>query len=202
MTPRKWGLFCLMAMRQLFGQLVQTTQDYITDDSTSSKTSLSDTQTFIKKELNKANTLVFSKLPNHLTQRTQTASTVADQQFYHLPPDFGTLEAATLTVGGINYPLQVVQSYENWNVMNQVSSSGSTLPQFIFPRRDDFGIYPIPSAVNTITFTYNLSQKELTADDYSDSTISLTNGDATVTGSGTVFTAGIGVVSRPEKVEH
>lgn len=178
--------------RQTYSELILQTQNYISDDSITSKTNLSDTQTFIKKELNNGMRLIFNRLRMHETQRVQTASTVADQQFYHKPPDFGTLQVATLEVGGIAYPLEKVDSYEQWNVLNETTFTGTSIPQYIFVRRDDFGIWPIPAdSDDTITLTYNLLQKDLINTDVSAGTVSTTQNDATVTGSSTAFTAGM-----------
>ena len=72
----------------------------------------------------------------------QTASTVADQQFYHYPPNvYPPIVSATLTTGGVDYPLTTINSQREWDKLNEVSFSGSAIPQFIFPRRDDFGIW-------------------------------------------------------------
>ncbi|HEC65536.1 MAG TPA: hypothetical protein ENI23_09590 [bacterium] len=178
--------------RQTLSSILLTSQNYVSDAETSSKTALSDTQTFLKKEINNGMRLIFNRLRMHEIQRVQTASTVADQQFYHKPPDFGTLQVATLTVGGIAYPLEIVDSYNQWNILNETTFTGASIPQFIFVRRDDFGIWPIPAnSSDTITLTYNLLQKDLINIDYTDGTVSTTQNDATVTGSGTTFTAGM-----------
>jgi hypothetical protein len=47
---------------------------------------------------------------NPLTQVTKTASTVINQQDYHKPVGIVDIEAATVTVGSIAYPLVVVDS--------------------------------------------------------------------------------------------
>lgn len=177
--------------RETFSSLLLTSQNYIVDPSTTSSTAISDTKTFIKKEINNVCRLIYDKFKNYKVQKQQTASTVADQQYYHLPPDFLRLEQATLTVGDVAYPLQVVDSMENWKYLNQVDFSGMTLPQFIFPRRDDFGIWPIPQDTNTITLDYNYMLKDLVNEDYTTGTVVVTNNDATITGTSTTFTAGM-----------
>ena len=58
--------------------------------------------------------------------------------------------------GGVAYPLIVIQSQLEWNRINQIDFSGTTIPQFIFPRRDDFGIYPTPQDAYTVSLTSNL----------------------------------------------
>ena len=176
--------------RETFGSLLLASQNYVLDPETTSPTALSDTRTFLKKELNNAYRLVLTKLKNYTTQRTNTDLTEDAVQFYPKPADFHTLEAATLTVGGIAYPLTPIDSYDEWNKLNQIDFSGTVIPQFIFVRRDDYGIWPEPSADDdTITLVYNLITKEMAADDYTTGTVTTVQDDATVTGTDTVFTA-------------
>ncbi|HEC65428.1 MAG TPA: hypothetical protein ENI23_09045 [bacterium] len=176
--------------RETFSDLILTAQNYLSDDSTSSKTNLSDTQTFLKKEINKGTRLIFNRLRMHKTQRQQTASTVEDQQFYHLPPDFGTLESITVTTGGIKYPLTPIDSQESWDDLNQIDFSPTTFAQKVFVRRDDFGIWPTPAADDdTITLNYNVIHKDMANTDHTAGTVSTTQNDATVTGTDTSFTA-------------
>ena len=181
-------------MRETFSSLILASQNYISDASTSrtSDTSLSDTQTLIKSETNKTTRGLFKMLPSHLTEESRTAATVEDQQYYHLPPNFGSFEAATLTISSIAYPLIIVNSYQHWNEINQIDFSGSIIPKYIFPRRDDFGLWPIPTADDdTITFVYHMVQKDMVNVDYDTGTVSSTQNDETIAGSGTTFTSGM-----------
>jgi len=177
-------------MRETLTSLILTSQNYIVDPETTTKTALSDTKTFLKKELNKAYRLVLNKLKNYTTQKVWTTETEDGEQYYHLPPDFNRLQSATLTISGVSYPLVVIDSYDEWNKLNQMDFSGTVIPQFIFIRRDDFGIWPEPSADDdTITLVYNIFVKDMTADDYVTGTVTTVQNDATVTGTDTTFTA-------------
>lgn len=178
-------------MRETFSTLLLTAQNYVVDPETSSKTSLSDTRTFLKKEINNAVREIHAALRNYKTQGPpKTASTVDAQQYYHYPAGVGILESVTIEVGDIHYPMQVVNNITNWEYLNQVDYSGSSIPQFIFPRRDDFGVWPIPQADgDTITFNSNPTPKDMTADDYTTGTVVIANGSQTVTGTDTTFTA-------------
>jgi|GEM_PF-3531964 len=177
-------------MRESFGMLLQTAKDLCVDDSTTTYTNLSDSETYLKSEINKAVRLIISTLGNHIVERQQTASTVEDQQYYHLPPDCDRITSVTITQGGVAYPLQVVESNENWDILNQIDFSGTAIPQFIYPRSSDFGIWPIPQADDdTITLNYIKKVKDMTADDESSGTISITTNTTAVTGTDTTFTS-------------
>lgn len=144
---------------------------------------------FFDRSLGQRYQLILAELPNHKTQPPpQTASTVADQQYYHNPPGVSNVEAVTVTVGSLVIPLTVVNSQVEWDRLNEVSISGA-YPQHYFPRRDDFGIWPIPGGVYTLTVNYHLRDRSLTTADYTTGTCSVTNNSQTVTGSGTTWTS-------------
>ena len=179
-------------MRETFGSLVLTTQNYVVDPTTTSKTGLSDPKTFMKKELNLAARTVFNQLQMYKTIKNKTIDSEDGTQFYDLPVDFGVFSAATMEVGGVAYPLIPIDSQRGWDVLNQVDFSGSVIPRHIFIRRDDFGIWPIPSEDDLdIVINYKMVFKDLTADDYTTGTITTVDEDETVTGDSTVFVAGM-----------
>tara|TARA_Y100000310_G_scaffold260707_2_gene269788 strand:- start:5736 stop:6614 length:879 start_codon:yes stop_codon:yes gene_type:complete len=122
-------------------------------------------------------------------ERERTASTVANQQSYRLPPDYGRWNNIKVSVNSVSYtPLEVL-SYEEWNVLNETVIT-SDIPTRFFIFGDYVRIYPIPSSSgNTITLSYSKDHKEMTVADYSTGTITSTAGSRTITGSGTTFTS-------------
>lgn len=150
---------------------------------------------------------VLAQLPRPVSERLQTSTTVASQQYYQLPQDYYFMHSITVTVGGKAYPLLEEQSTERWNLMNLTNNVTSTIPQFYYIRKSsagvvgsEVGIWPIPSASsNTITISYNAKEKDLLNDAYTTGTVTVTSGSATVTGSGTTFTAAM--VGRYFKVD-
>lgn len=131
--------------------------------------------------------LMLANLTNYQTQKQKTATTVSTQQFYHNAAGLTQIETATVQVGSINFPMEVIHSQLIWDRINEVLISTSAIPQFMFPRRDDFGIWPIPQAAYTVTFNYNARDRKMTQDDYTTGTVSVTNNSQTVTSSGATF---------------
>ena len=179
--------------RESFSSLILSAQNLVQSDESTSRNKLSDVKTFLTKELNNGVTEVYNALKDtYVTERQQTAATVADQQYYHLPPDFGDLHSVTHTVGGIAYQLQQVDSLQEWERMNIIISSGTVIPQFFFLRRDDFGIWPIPSASDdTLTLNYSYILRDLDTANYTSGTVATSQNSTTVTGTSTTFTAGM-----------
>jgi hypothetical protein len=131
---------------------------------------------------------LLAEFSNYKTEAPpQTAATVLNQQFYHNPPGIVDIESVNVDIGDQNIPLQVVNSQFIWDNLNYITISN--YPTHIFPRRDDFGLWPIPDAVYTINFASHYRDRGLTTADITTGTVTATNNDATITHSGTSFTA-------------
>lgn len=128
--------------RETFGSLLLKSQNMCVDpSSTSPGTNLSDTKTFLQKEINLATRSIHAYISNYETQSPErTATTVASQQFYHYPPGLNSIETVQLTIGGVDYTPQIIESEATWKWINSTTFSSSAFPRFIFPRRDDFGL--------------------------------------------------------------
>jgi len=176
--------------RQTFSQLQITSKDYISQSVGS--LAVSTIANFIKQHLNQRYHLIQRKLRGFIvTDLPQTTTTVEDQQRYHYPQNiYPPILSATLTVSSVAYPLDVVHSQKQWDQLNEISFSGTSIPQYIFPMRDHFELWPIPQAAgNTITLVASMLDRDMTAEDYTTGSVTVTNNSATVTGAGTTFTA-------------
>lgn len=133
--------------------------------------------------------VAFSEINNKMTQKVYTGSTVAGQQFYHYPPGVFDISDCTITINGLNYPVLANDSNLQWDRINLVLISVTALPQFVFPRKDDFGIWPIPQAAYTINLQVNARDRSMTdVTDYIAGTVTVTNNSQAVVGVGTSFT--------------
>jgi len=128
----------------------------------------------------------FSSWPN---QTAQNANTVAAQQYYHNPPGIVKIESVVILQGQIAYPLKLVNSQQEWNYINQYPNIQVFIPQFYFPRRDDFGVWPTPQAIYPMTVNYIYRDRNLNVTDYIAATVTFTNNSQSIVGSGTVFTS-------------
>lgn len=132
--------------------------------------------------------MVLGTLASYINQQGYTASTVASQQYYYYPVGLQTVDTVSITIGSVQYPCTVIYDQRAWNVLNALQIQPTAIPQFIFPRKSDFGIWPIPQAVYTINFYGFQRDRNLLVDDYTNGTVTVTAGSATVTGSSTTFT--------------
>ncbi len=171
-------------MRLTFQGLYTQCQSNTSDTSTTSLT-------YFKQQINTRYQLVLAQLQDYQDIKTATASTVVAQQYYHNPPGYVNIESVTVTIGSVKYVLKSVDSSLDWDILNAIQFTGSAIPTYFFQRRDDFGIWPTPQGVYTITLNYVYRDRNLTNADYTTGTVTLTNNSQTVTGSGTTFTAGM-----------
>ena len=99
------------------------------------------------------------------------------------------VKSLVITIGSIKYNLDPIFSYDRWDDKNAITIQAGVIPQNFFNRQRDFGIWPIPQDAYTGTIVYNLRAGGLTATDYITGTVTATENDATIAGSGTTFTA-------------
>lgn len=108
-------------------------------------------------------------------------------QYFPLPPGQVNIEAVYVTIG-YKYNLKLINSEQRWNEINAIPFQPTTFPQFFFPRRDDFGIWPIPQTTYPGSISYHYRDRNLSVADYNTGTVTVTNASNLVTGSGTTFT--------------
>lgn len=123
-------------------------------------------------------------------ETSTTGTTVASQQFYNIAFNYHKLRNVTITVGTTIHTMEEVASREEWDFLNEAPFS-SDIPEKFHIFEDQIGFWPTPSSsANVITFYYKERIKDLSIADFTTGTVTVTNGDATVTiaGGGT-FTA-------------
>lgn len=151
--------------------------------------------TKFKRDINIGYHLALSKIGRWFLNETDstTLDTVDGTQYYDLPSHYLRMQSVTVTVSDQDYVLQEVRSQSDWNELNALQTTESDIATHFFIRanagRFQLGLFPIPSTDDyDITMVFERREKDLSADDYDTGTVTVTNGDATVTGAGTTFT--------------
>lgn len=122
-------------------------------------------------------------------EKTKTIATVASQQAYDLPSNLGKLNNLTVTISSTKYTPKEATSRDFWDKLNQTVMS-SDIPEWYYIFNGTVELYPVPStSSNTITISYQRTQKDLSIADYTTGGIlTATNGSASIVGTGTTFT--------------
>jgi len=150
--------------------------------------------TFMNTLMNQGYKEILAELGRPVTEKTKTTVTVAGQRGYQMPADFNWLKSIKVTVGSTNYTPDEEESQEQWDYRTFQTRNGDIPEAFFVRPRFGFGgtevqLDPVPSSNgNTITVVYEAIDKDLSVAKYTTGTVALTNGSATVTGSGTTFT--------------
>ena len=151
-------------------------------------------QAIFHRELGQTYQLMLAKLKNYKTQMIGTFTTVSgkDQTYdYPYPVGMVDIDGAYITIGAVNFPLKVLNAEYNWEQLNAIQIQASALPQFLFPRRDGFGVWPLPQAAYTGTIIYHYRDRNLSVADYSIGTVQVQIGASAtaIVGTNTVWTA-------------
>lgn len=152
------------------------------------------TELELKRDINTGNKRFNAALNNYFNRKSKSANTVADQQYYQLPADAGkVLGMDFLETATRRHPLTQIVSEASWRLMNIDTTSAGVLTHWFQKGRDEVGVYPVPSAATTggLIIYYEPKGYRFSQDDYTTGTVALTEGSATVTGTGTAFTAGM-----------
>ena len=132
--------------------------------------------------------LMLAKLRNYRTTAEFDFETVINQQYYPYPPGEVTIDGIVITVGSVNFPLKIINSEYEWEQLNAILIQASALPQFYFPKRLSWGVWPIPQAEYEGQIIYHYRDINMTVADYTTGTLALTNDSDDVVGTTTVFT--------------
>ena len=168
-----------------FHNIYSEVQEQVQDETT-------DSLTLIKRAINQGMKKFANTLNRDWRLTRKTFSTVASQQFYQFPEDAVRVKTVIIEISDIAYPLQEVVDEEEWNLLNVRGTQSSDIPEFFFIRgNDEVGIWPIPATAvaSAGTLVYERRVRDMSQDNYTTGTVTLTNNSAAVTGSSTVFNA-------------
>lgn len=151
-----------------------------------------DTQdtTNAKQDINQALRLFKNSARRYWTRKEVTANLVAGQQYYTFPEDMVRITEVKANTGGYNWPLVQVDSEALWNRFNVIPSNTVIVPQFFFVRgRNEIGLYPTPSVSVTggLIVSYEPRMIDMSLDDTTTTTVTVTNGSQSVTSPSVAF---------------
>jgi hypothetical protein len=146
----------------------------------------------LKQDINIGYKRFNNAIARYFTRKQQYTDIVADQQYYQIPIDAIRVSNITVTLpNGYIYPVVEVKDEFQWRQMNIVPFHAQYATSYFVLGNDQLGLYPIPSSDVSagLRYIYQPTDVDLTKDDYSTGTVSITNGGVTVTGVGTTWNA-------------
>ncbi len=143
-----------------------------------------------KRDINEGGAMFLNRLGRKFNKEYLTTSLVANQQYYQMSN--GTLRISEIRcLNGTNYYTpELVTSEEMWNDINAISTTGNYPIYYYIRGFNEIGLYPIPSTAvaNGMIVSHEPQHVDLTQDDYTTGSVTVSNASVTVTHSATGFT--------------
>lgn len=146
--------------------------------------------TMAKRDINEGAAMFLNRLGRKFNKEYLTANLVANQQYYQMSS--GSLRVSEARfLQGTNYnTARLVTSELEWNQLNIITTTGSVVTDYYIRGFNEIGVYPVPSANVTsgLVASFEPQHIDLTQDDYTTGTVTVSNGSVTLTHSATGFT--------------
>lgn len=144
----------------------------------------------IKRDINIGSGLLLAELGREFNRKERYTDTVANQQYYQLPEDGQKLKEVTVSIGSWNVPMEQISNEREWLKLNMSPNLTGQPTHYFVKGYDQIGFFPIPSSSveNGIMLVLSPKHVQLTQDDYTMGTVTVTNNTQSITGSGTAFT--------------
>lgn len=129
------------------------------------------------------------------TEYERDLTSVVDQKAYPLPANYGKIKNVVWVDGEQTYRLEEVTNWDEWNHLRSYVSQARPTHYMVVKgatgnAQYELWVNPNPSeADKTLRVVYQRLVPSMSNIDYTDGTIAVTNDSATVTGTGTTFTA-------------
>lgn len=163
---------------------MRTTSNYQTDITRIIGNTDTDTAAWCLEQVNDSLRYLTSRYYFNERSYVFPGGTVAQQQFYYLPPQIKKMINMTISIGSVLWQPKECPSREYWDSLNVITFY-QDFPSFFFVFNNQVGIFPIPSSSgNPITINYKTRQRDLSVADVTGVTVSVTTNTPTVTGTG------------------
>lgn len=143
-------------------------------------------------EINQSNRYLITKYYFNERSYTVPGGTIAQTQFYNLPPQVKKVINVTVTIGSVKWMPIEVPTRSQWDKLNVINFY-QDYPSHFFIFNGQLGLFPIPATTgSTITINYKIRTVDLSMVDVTDTTslqtMTATNGTTTLLASGTTVT--------------
>lgn len=160
------------------------------------RTANTDVLTQLQEDMNTGYHLFNAKLARYFTRKQQFTDLIANQQIYQTPVDCVRVMGMTCLVTPTYQPaIKEIRSEFEWRQITSYVMASNWPVYYFMIGNDELALWPVPSQALTagLRFYYQPQDHDLTVEDITSATTSTTvtvaNGSATVTSTGTPFTS-------------
>lgn len=146
-----------------------------------------------KRDINEGGAVFLNRLGRKFNKEYLTTSIQQSKQYYQFAGGVLRISEIRILNGTNYYTPELITDELEWNRLNTIPTQGSYPTSYYIRGFNEVGIYPIPSAdlANAMQISYDPQHIDLTQDDFTTGTITVTQGlpsGNTITHSGTGFT--------------
>jgi hypothetical protein len=143
-----------------------------------------------KRDINEGGVVFLNRLGRKFNKEYQTANLKANQQYYQFSSEVLRISEIRCLNGTNYYTPTLVTSESEWNQRNIIAITGNYPTHYYIRGFNEVGLYPIPLANTTagIIISFEPQHVDLTHDDFTTGTVTVSNGSVTVTHSASGFT--------------
>lgn len=143
-----------------------------------------------KRDINEGGAMFLNRLGRKFNKEYLTANIVLNQQYYQMSSSTLRISEIKVLSGSNYYTPELVASEEEWNDLNAITVTGAVPMKYYIRGFNEIGLHPIPSANVTsgLVVSYEPQHVDLTQDDFTTGTITVSNSAVAITHSGTSFT--------------
>ena len=165
-----------------FTDQVEMAQE-ITQDTNSSQLAL------FKRDINEGGAMFLNRLGRKFNKEYKVTDLKANQQYYQMSADTLRISEIKVLNGSYYYTPQLIVDESSWNMINATTVTANYPLYYYIRGFNEVGLYPIPSTdiEDGLTVSYEPQHVELFEDDFTDGTVTVSNGSVTVTHSSTGF---------------
>lgn len=146
------------------------------------------TLTQLKQDINIGYKRFNAAIARYFTRKQQYTDLIAGQQYYQIPVDAIRVSNVTVTLpNDYIYPVEEMKTEMDWRQLNIVQYNSTYAYYYFVLGNDLLGLWPIPSddVPSGLRYIYQPQDVDLTKDNYTTGTATISNGTVTVTGTGT-----------------
>lgn len=142
-----------------------------------------------KRDINEGGAMFLNRLGRKFNKEYLTANLVLNQQYYQFASEILRISEIRVLNGTSYYQPTLVTDELEWNMLNSIVVSGSIPTHYYVRGFNEVGLYPVPSAnvTNGLIVSYEPQHVDLTEDDFTTGTVTVTNGSVTITHSAAGF---------------
>lgn len=143
--------------------------------------------TNLKQDINQGLRLFKNASRRYWTRKEVSTALVEMQQYYTFPMDAVRVTEVRANSNGLDFPILQVDSEAMFNRINIIPAMTINLPMYYWIRgRNEIGLWPIPSQDTSagLIISYEPRLADMSVDDVTNITVSVSNASPTVTGTG------------------